>query len=654
MRHSIGRHFLWLSLLAFIAGTAAADTGENVHADALTVSLLRRPEFEQVAISPGGTRLAVVRRMEKDTVVVIYQRDKMEPINTLTAGKGGEIDSLEWLDDNRILIGAARADGLYGIPLVEPAVSIVDLDAKDRFDLPANFLSTIDGDPEHLLVTSCTHWVDGDCVLEIHRAEIGRLRRLGELVMAAPDSHSNLFADRNGNVRFAIGWDKDDSAKTFVHRNNGPNWELINDSKVSGVVFIPVGVTADNKTGVLQITRESGPDTIESYDFGTGARTPIYSHPSSDPLRHLVAINGSEPIGAVYDATHPVTHFWNPADPDAMVMQDIEKSFPGKQALVVSASRDKSLMVLFVDSDHDPGSFFLLDRSTGKASLLVRSCPWLDPATLGSQSPVTLKSRDGLTLQGLLTLPPGSDGKNLPMVVLPHGGPYGVVDSWGYDAEDQILATHGYAVLQINYRGSGGYGSHFENMGMRQWGRAMQDDVTDATHWAIEQGIADPGRICIYGASYGGYAALMGTIREPTLYQCAAGRAGVYDLSKLYKWGSIHRTDLGKEYLERAIGHDMGELDANSPAKLADKINVPVLLAHGRDDGRVDINHARELKRALGKAGKQVELIEYEYEGHSFVHNDHLQDFYARLLRFFDQHIGNSRLANNSPATSAH
>jgi len=229
------------------------------------------------------------------------------------------------------------------------------------------------------------------------------------------------------------------------------------------------------------------------------------------------------------------------------------------------------------------------------------------------------------------------------MVVLVHGGPYEVTETWGYDAEAALIAENGYAVLRVNFRGSGGYGNAFVEKGFRQWGRAMQDDLTDATRWAIQQGHADPGKVCIYGMSYGGYAALMGAVREPGLYRCVAGYAAPYDLAKMYKWGSIRRSDLGLEYLERVLGKDKQELAAYSPAQRADAIKVPVLLAHGRLDARVDVRHSQQLAKAMRKAGTPVELVEYPNEGHGLAIDADREDFYARLLAFLDAHLGHAR-----------
>lgn len=220
------------------------------------------------------------------------------------------------------------------------------------------------------------------------------------------------------------------------------------------------------------------------------------------------------------------------------------------------------------------------------------------------------------------------------MVVVPHGGPYEIIDAWGFDTGAAVLASQGFAVLRVNFRGSGGYGRDFVEKGFRQWGRAMQDDVTDATRWAIAEGIAAADRICIYGASYGGYSALMGAVREPRLYRCAAGYAAPYDLAKMYKWGSIRRSDLGLNYLERVLGKDKAELAANSPAQQASTIVIPILIAHGRLDARVGVEHSQAMAKILRKGGAGVDYIEYPNEGHGLAIDEDEADFYGRLLAF--------------------
>lgn len=259
--------------------------------------------------------------------------------------------------------------------------------------------------------------------------------------------------------------------------------------------------------------------------------------------------------------------------------------------------------------------------------------------------PVSLRARDGLELHGFLTLPAGAGGRPSPLVVLPHGGPYWVYDSWGFDSDVQLLARAGYAVLQINFRGSGNYGRAFRLAGAREWGGAMQDDLTDATRWAIQEGIADPDRICLYGASYGGYASLMGVAKEPDLYRCAVGYVGVYDLQMMrredMRQGSLGLRTWSREW----VGNDAAALAAASPTTLAHKIKVPVFLAAGGEDKVAPIAHSETMERALKRAGVAVETLYYPKEGHGFYTVEHRREFYSRLLDFLDRHIGSRRAA---------
>jgi dipeptidyl aminopeptidase/acylaminoacyl peptidase len=262
---------------------------------------------------------------------------------------------------------------------------------------------------------------------------------------------------------------------------------------------------------------------------------------------------------------------------------------------------------------------------------------------LSEMRPISLKARDGMPLEGFLTIPRGSNGKNLPMIVNPHGGPFGPYDAWGYNGEVQLLASRGYAVLQLNYRGSGNYGRAFEHAGYKQWGGTMQDDLTDATRWAIQQGIADAHRICIYGASYGGYAALEGVAKEPSLYRCAIGYVGVYDMPTMFHAGDIQYSKSGENFLKETLGED--NLDVISPTHLADRITVPVMMVAGREDVRAPPKHTEMMRDALQKAGKQVDTKIYAGEGHGFYTIEDRTDLYTRMLAFLDRNIGSGAAA---------
>ncbi|MET0814439.1 MAG: prolyl oligopeptidase family serine peptidase, partial [Pseudoxanthomonas sp.] len=251
-----------------------------------------------------------------------------------------------------------------------------------------------------------------------------------------------------------------------------------------------------------------------------------------------------------------------------------------------------------------------------------------------------VKARDGMKLHGYLTLPAGKE-QPLPMVVLPHGGPFGIFDEWKFDDDSQMLADAGYAVLRLNYRGSGNYGRDYYQAGARQWGRTMQDDLTDATRWAIAQRIADPARICIYGASYGGYAALMGAAREPSLYACAVGYVGVYDLEKMHKDDTRHSRSW-KSWTNDWLG-ERDALGEVSPVNLAADIKAPVFLAAGGQDERAPVEHTRKMEKALQKAGVPVESLYFPSEGHGFFTEPHRREYYTRLLAFPSKTLGGAK-----------
>ena len=327
--------------------------------------------------------------------------------------------------------------------------------------------------------------------------------------------------------------------------------------------------------------------------------------------------------------------------PEAKLLVGLMQQFPGADVQLTSSTPDGSKVVFLVSGGSDPGQFFLYDSASRKASFLFARRPWIKPEQMAAVEPISLKSRDGLALHGYLTRPSGQeDAKNLPTVVFVHGGPYGIRDHWEFDPHVQMLASRGYAVLQVNYRGSGGYGEAFEQAGFREWGGKMQDDVTDATRWAIAQGVADPKRICIFGASYGGYAALEGAVKEPELYRCAIGYVGVYDLRLMYTRGDIPQSTYGDNYLKRVLGEDESVLWDRSPIAHLDRLKAKVMLIVGGADKRVPPVQGESLRSALNKAHIEHEWIYQRTEGHGFYDEKSAQDMFGKVVAFLDRNLG--------------
>jgi dipeptidyl aminopeptidase/acylaminoacyl peptidase len=319
---------------------------------------------------------------------------------------------------------------------------------------------------------------------------------------------------------------------------------------------------------------------------------------------------------------------------------------------VTSFSDDQHVAIVWAGHDREPGVYYVLDRKAGSLTQFKRARE-LDPARLSPRRPVSYVARDGLTIHGYLTVPRGLEGKKVPLVVHPHGGPFGVRDTWGYDNDAQFLASRGYAVLQPNYRGSGGYGREFINRGRHQWGRAMQDDLTDGVNWAIAQGIADPDRVAIYGASYGGYAALIGAMLTPDLYCCAVNYVGASDLEITFKRRGEDEFRYGDDfsYQHEWVGPTRAYRDETSPLNLVDRIQVPTLHVYGGEDPRVKINHWTRLEPLLRRYGKDYETIVENRQGHGFRDLDASISFYSALEKFLAKNLAKAQVKIGTPQT---
>jgi dipeptidyl aminopeptidase/acylaminoacyl peptidase len=312
---------------------------------------------------------------------------------------------------------------------------------------------------------------------------------------------------------------------------------------------------------------------------------------------------------------------------------------PDRFSSIVGGSRDGKKILIAAYSDVKPRSYYVLDIGAMKIDLIGVSNQALEKATLAPMKTIGVPSGD-ITIPGYLTLPSGKDPRNLPMVVYPHGGPY-ARDRWGYDEVVQMLASRGYAVLQLNFRGSSGLGEKWLNAGWREWGGAIHDDITAGARWAIAQGIADPQRVCIVGWSYGGYAALLGVAREPDLYRCAASIAGVSDLNALK--GQERFFYGGSVAARESIGADKRELREDSPLQHAQKVKAPVLLVHGDVDHVVLASHSTDMAKALRKHNVATELVIIEDGGHSLDRPEMRLTLFRKLEAFLAKNLGDSR-----------
>ena len=662
-----------LALLIILAAPAQAEGGKALPSLA---GFFDNPALSQARLSPSGKFLAARSGApgRRDYLVVV----DLDTRNAqLVAGYAdADIRAFQWVNDERLVFdvtdrlaapGERRyAAGLYGVnrdgrnmvQLVERRGDLFNKQTGSNIEkriLPWHtFMLDQAGaeDSESIYVESAE--------LDSHGAIVNTgLLRLNTLTgrtqrVPAPGKVDDWLLDNKGEPRLATGSER--GITTIYYRDPATaEWRVIGRRQTyvrgSGD-FAPVGFGADGSLYVVAAAAGQDTSALHTFNFATGKINPepVLVTRGYDFDGELVR-NRARLLG-VRLRTDAESNVW--LDPAMQaVQQRLDKLLPGTINLVTVASgADVPWVLVESFSDTRPVALYLFNTKTADLSKVGETRPGIDPAAMGRQQAVRYQARDGLEIPGLLTLPAGAGGKNLPLVVLVHGGPYVRGAAWGWAGETQFLASRGYAVLQPEFRGSAGFGwAHFR-AGWKQWGLAMQDDLADGVRWAIAQGIADPKRVCIAGGSYGGYAALMGLANDPDLYKCGINWAGVTDINLLYdghwRFGS-DLSDQWKRYgMPELVGDqvsDAAQLKATSPILQAARIRQPLLLAYGSHDQRVPVVHGRRFRDAVGAANTQVEWVEYANEGHGWSLVDNRIDFWRRVERFLDRHIGGEATA---------
>ncbi|MFZ6645655.1 alpha/beta hydrolase family protein [Undibacterium sp. TJN25] len=459
-----------------------------------------------------------------------------------------------------------------------------------------------------------------------------------------PGEVASWLIDGNGVPRFATTNDKSNSQVYYNDPKDG-NWQKLTEfPKFSSESFKPMAITPD---GRLLVRANNGKDTSAVYFYDLEKKQldskPLISLPGYDFSGSILFDRQNKKILGIRYETDARATTWLDSRMK-QIQQKVDEQIPGLSNVISVPERGKTETVLvFSYSDTYPGVWQLYNTASNSFTPIGTRMLGIDPKQMATKDMVRYKARDGLEIPAYLTLPKGKK-KDLPMVVLVHGGPYVRGGHWEWDAEAQFLASRGYAVLEPEFRGSTGYGSRLFSAGLKQWGLAMQDDIADGTKWAIEKGYANPDRICIAGASYGGYATLMGLIRNPELFRCGIDWVGVTDINLLYNivWSDLD-SQSEKYDMPLLVGDqikDAEQLKATSPLRNAAKITQPLLLAYGGSDTRVPIDHGTAFYRAVKATNSRVEWVEYPEEGHGWRLLKNNVDFWTRVEKFLGQNIG--------------
>lgn len=622
----------YLYLLVLISSSIAAPIwGANVPT---LEQFLASSQYASVQISPGGEYIAASIHRGNSGIFRVLNRSDYSVKTSFNMGEDRRVASFLWLDDDSVVITGARrhehTNSFY------PTGNSERLNIKTgKFTaMPGAFILSLWRDnPDHVLVAGYSNRYT-----EVDKMNIKNGRRIKIARSASP--RAAFVVNRKHEVVFSIGQSVE--AETEVHFREGRGkWQLVNTIPFAAKGWTPIGWGYQEDTYFTRDHRGAKTNGIGLYNAKSAEHSLVFRHPVVDAGTLMTDYHGNL-VGVRIDHHYPQYVYVLKQHPMAQAHQALSKQFPNELVTITSQTKDSKAMVVLVSGDRNPGTYYLADLEKGKLDLIGARFPNLRKEQLAQTHGVEIQTRDGETIYGYLTNKEGTPSPG-PLLVHVHGGPFGVREYWGYNPTRQLYATRGYHVLQVNFRGSGGYGLDYQKKGFKQWGRLMQDDLTDATKWAIKEGIADPDRICIMGTSYGAYAAMMGSAVEPDLYQCAVALSGIYDLEATLRAGDVRSTLAGIKQMEETM--DVGNPEAAaaaSPVNHADKIKTSVLMVHGGRDRRTPPLHARRMKSALEEAGNPPEWVFDPNQGHGFSGNRTRRELFQTILDFLDRKIGSA------------
>lgn len=616
---------------------------QNAIAKLVLEDIVSVPDVVDIALSPDGNHIAYSMRLETKThqgILVLLHNSETGEGKQLAFSDNEKyvITNILWGNNKKIIIKAKFPASRYGTPTTETRLLTIDINTgKMNSLLPRSFfkkmhyvpniLSTIvdilPEDDDHILL-SFAGFNDGiaHAVVKAKLTDKGTTR----VIQKAKKNIIDWTTDAKHNVR--IGIDRDETTYTIYEKTEDGFRKLWRFEAFSKEQVWPRGFGADNNVLYVEALYQ-GKDAIYKVDLTDPKleKELVFHHESYDVsggLRRSKETN--EFVGVGY-------HYWDKKYKN--FIESIDNAMPDTDNLLLDKSKDGNKYVLFSSSDNESGMYLIGDRKKKVLDIFAYKYEKLAPELLSKKEHVSYQARDDLTIEGYLTLPRGDKKEQLPTIIFPHGGPISY-DGSGFDYWTQFFANKGYAVLQMNFRGSSGYGHDFMQQGLASWGQAMQDDVEDGTRWLIKEGIANPNKICIIGASYGGYAALMGTVKTPDLYQCAVSFAGVSDVEALVK---SHRKYTNYDIVKKQIGDDFSKLWDVSPQKHADKIKVPVLLIHGTKDRVVRLSQSEDMFDELEDEDKVVQYLEIENADHYLSNNEHRLQTFTAMDKFLDKYL---------------
>lgn len=653
MRNFVKNIFIFIFMF-LIQGQAIS---QEINEQELVSLFSQKSSYTGVKISPDGRFLSAIVNIENKTALAIIERKGFKMVNAIRFPGREEVGDYFWANNERLVVKMAES-----MPWKQEAIYFGELFAvnwnssrpmiiygyragemqtgsgikKREATLGwAEIVSILPENNKQILISS-TPWSEGgDRLAELMLLDIysGKMRKVG----SSPVPYAYFIADPRGELKLAVGVDRKGNEQVYRYSKQEKGWSVIPQEKF-GNRFYAIGLDETGDSVYVLDDYKQDKTGLFKLNLADFSYNEIYTDKKVDVSDFEHTKNDNRIFALKLDDGLPNYILLSDKYTEAQVFKDLLTTFPGQAVTITSKTEDEQFWIVAAYADDNPSSYFIFDRKNNSLTKLFDAIPALAKVKLARTEPVSFKSFDGMDIDGYFT--PGISGSaNKPMIVYVHGGPHGVRDTWGFDREVQLLATAGYSVLQLNYRGSGGYGLQHQYAGYLQWGDEIQQDIITGTHWAINNGKAKAGNVCIMGASFGGYSAIQSATLQPDLYKCVVAVAGVYDLTLMKDEGDIPEKAFGVAYLNKVLGNDDIVLQRFSPVNNVDKLQAAIFLAHGKKDKRAPMEHATRLKAALDKAEKNYHWLQFDDETHGFYSPENRVVYYKQLLDFIGEHL---------------
>lgn len=629
------------------AGVACGDETENSDetaddGDLRFGELFSRAAVRHVALSPGGDRVAYFR---EETLVIGSPSAGYFDIRTFHSRLS--IEDLDWIGPSTVWVESWDPKNFwhYGTAIEFSETDDEGFELERVYDHtdPGYISDRLPDDGDHIVLAR-PHLEDDVLSADLFTVNLFEPfdNQLKNANRVDTGSEKFFYYQRNSAGDFTLGIRVVEGVPEIWRRlPAGDTWEHVWTADKEST-FVPWRMSEDART--LWVLTDAESDRIVAAEFDLESRSigeTLFAHDRVDVDSILMSQDESIPIGVAYTEQGLLRYHFFSEEHDAEFAR-LKAQFPGQGVMLIGYADASNVRLVFASSPSERGAIHVCDLANDKCELIEKLAPWLDGKPLSPSVALRVPSTDNFVIDAFLTLPLAG-GDSIPMIALPHGGPIGVSDDRYFSAEVQWLAHNGYAVLQVNYRGSSGYGEQFVKAGLRQWGRGIEDDIEAAVqHVLAKYPQIDGDRIGIFGGSYGGYSAIMSVIRNPDLFKCAASFAGVMDLTLLFTQSTNMRNEYTRDVLIKYVGDpeiDYDEQIENSPVYRYKDITRPVLLGHGIDDTVVDFEHSWRLRKMMRLNGTTPEFILQKEVGHGFAYVSDARDFFDPLLAFLDKHL---------------